>query len=226
MSRPQKYSDSDITAAIQAMVEKGEEINPMRVRMRLGGGNMGRIKAIIGEISNEPSLNASVAPFPDVLLREFQRLSSEASRQVLSVGNKCWTAAWTASASGLREENAALHKRIEDLGRDLSASTDLVAQIKEARDDRERALDTCVREKVELVQNCSSLQSALRNAESDLRAAQRMMDTFERNQRQDRQDIQGLQKRIESLISEIAVLKAKPSESGAQKAFARRKKNN
>jgi chromosome segregation ATPase len=130
-------------------------------------------------------------------------------------------------ASGPREENAAaLHKQIEDLEKDLAASTDLIAQIKEQRDDRERALDTCLREKAELVQNCSRLQSALRNAESDLRAAQRMISTFERNQRQDRQDIQGLQKRIESLISEVAVLKAKPSESGAQKAASARRKNN
>jgi hypothetical protein len=35
-----------------------------------------------------------------------------------------------------------------------------------------------------------------------------VIETFERNQRQHRQDIRDLQKRIEDLVGEVAVLKA------------------
>ena len=40
-------------------------------------------------------------------------------------------------------------------------------------------------ENAKLVQTCEGLRAALRNAESDLRASQRVIDNFERNQRQD-----------------------------------------
>jgi len=40
-----------------------------------------------------------------------------------------------------------------------------------------------IKEKADLAQNVGNLQSALRNAESDFRAAQRLIDSFERNRR-------------------------------------------
>jgi chromosome segregation ATPase len=224
MPRPQKYTDSDIASAIEALVAEGETINPMRVRMRLGGGNVGRIKAVIGERSGDLALNVeSAARLPEALSREFQRLSSEASQQILSVAAKCWAAAWATAASGLRDEGIRLRKHVDGLEKDLAASTDLLAQIEEQRDEKGRALDASTKERAELAQNSGSLQSALRNAESDLRAAQRIIDTFERNQRQDREDIRGLQKRIESLVSEIAVLRARSPDPGAQKTAPRKK---
>ncbi len=198
----------------------------MRVRMRLGGGNVGRIKAVIGERSGDLSLNAeSAARLPEALSREFQRLSSEASQQILSVAAKCWAAAWAMAANGLRDESIRLRKQVDGLEKDLAASTDLLAEIEEQRDEKGRALDASTKEKAGLAQNFGSLQSALRNAESDLRAAQRIIDTFERNQRQDREDIRGLQKRIESLVSEIAVLQARSSAPNVQKVASVRKKS-
>jgi chromosome segregation ATPase len=115
------------------------------------------------------------------LAREFQRLSSETSQHILSVANKCWAIAWNASASGLHDENARLRKRVEGLERDLTASTDFIAQIEGQRDERDRSLSAIAKEKIEFVRVQANLQSALRNAESDLRAAQRVIDAFERN---------------------------------------------
>ena len=108
--------------------------------------------------------------------------------------------------------------------RDLAASTDLIAEVEEQRDDRDQALSALAKEKAELGQVQAGLQSALRNAESDLRAAQRVIDTFERNQRQDRDDIRGLQRRIEELVGEIAALKAKSPESLTAKSRPVRRK--
>jgi predicted nucleic acid-binding Zn-ribbon protein len=73
----------------------------------------------------------------------------------------------------------------------------------------DRAVKRLGKERDELAQNFGGLQSALRNAESDFRAAQRMIDTFERNRREDRDEIRDLQKRIEDLVGEIALLRVK-----------------
>ena len=78
-------------------------------------------------------------------------------------------------------------------------------------DETARALKQLGQEKAELAQGFGSLQSALRNAESDVRAAQRLIDNFERNRREDRDEIRSLQMRIEGLVGEIGALKAKAS---------------
>ena len=75
----------------------------------------------------------------------------------------------------------------------------------------DRAVKQLGNERDELAQNFGGLQSALRNAESDFRAAQRMIDTFERNRREDRDEIRDLQKRIEDLVGEITLLKVRAS---------------
>lgn len=67
-----------------------------------------------------------------------------------------------------------------------------------------------------------SLQSTLSNAESDLRAAQQVIETFERRQRQHRQDSRDLQKRIEDLVGEIAVLGAAVSDPNPPKSRRRK----
>lgn len=225
MPRPQKYTESDILAAIQALEGDGEDINPMRVRMRLGGGNVGRIKAVIKERASKLALEpGSVERLPEALSREFQRLSSEVSQSLLSAATKCWTAALAESGRGPRDENLRLRKQVEALDKDKAASADLLAQVEAQRDERSRAAENDTREMAELARKCTTLQSALRNAESDLRAAQRVIENLERNQRQDREEFRVLQKRIESLVAEIAVLRTKPSDSGAQKPKSIRRK--
>lgn len=193
--------------------------------MRLGGGNVGRIKAAIAAtVGPLVPITEPAARLPDALAHEFQRLSAETSQHILSAANKCWAAAWTASEGSLHKENEKLCKQVQDLERDLAASTDLIAEVEEQRDDRDQALSALAKEKAELGQVQAGLQSALRNAESDLRAAQRVIDTFERNQRQDRDDIRGLQRRIEKLVGEIAALKAKSPESLTAKSRPVRRK--
>ncbi|MGF6313460.1 hypothetical protein ABIB82_007874 [Bradyrhizobium sp. i1.8.4] len=73
-----------------------------------------------------------------------------------------------------------------------------------------------------LSSSVSFLQHAvLRSGGADApRPAQRLIDNFERNQREDRDEIRGLQKRIEGLVGEIGALKGKAS-GGEQKVRAR-----
>lgn len=61
------------------------------------------------------------------------------------------------------------------------------------------------------------------NAESDFGAAQRVIDNFERNQRQDREEIRALQKRIEGQVGKIAVLRARSNMSKPPKAASTRR---
>lgn len=221
MPRPQTYTDDDIAAAIQALAAAGDDVNPMRVRMRLGGGNIGRIKAVIANTLHEPALSAkAAAPPPEMLAREFERMSAEAAQYVLSIGTRCWAAAWAQSAKTVRDENVRQGAQIERLEADVRASSDLIAQMEEQAGERERILDGHLREKADLARTCADVRSTLSKAESDLRAAQQVIETLERNQRQDRQDIRDLQKRIEDLVGEIAVLKAeasKPIPSGSRR---------
>lgn len=226
MARPQKYTDSDIWAAIQVLVAEGEEINPMRVRMRLGGGNIGRIKAIIAERSVELVLQDGLpAQMPEALARDFQRFSADASQQLLSLAVKCWSEAWAASQGAQRDEIPRLGKQIDGLERRLKASTDLLAELEGQRDEKNRALAVAQRERTELAQNYATMQSALRNAESDLRAGQKMIAAFERNQQQDRQEIRSLQERIEGLVAELAALKAQKAVSPTTRNSSSRKKS-
>jgi chromosome segregation ATPase len=210
MPRPQKYTDSEIMAAAQALIVEGGEINPMRVRMRLGGGNVSRIKAVVAKMPPQEPLSASPSGLPQTLVRELQQMSSEASQQFLSVVARYWTS--TLAESGpAREENAALRRQIDGLEREALASSERLAQAERQRDEMDRAVKQLGKERDELAQNFGGLQSALRNAESDFRAAQRMIDTFERNRREDRDEIRDLQKRIEDLVGEIALLRVKAS---------------
>jgi chromosome segregation ATPase len=154
-------------------------------------------------------LSACPAGFPQTLVRELQQVTSEASQQILSVVARYWTSMLAESAGPAREENATLRKQIDGLEREALASSERLAQAESLRDEIDRTLKQVGKERDELAQNFGGLQSALRNAESDFRAAQRMIDTFERNRREDRDEIRHLQKRIEDLVGEIALLRAK-----------------
>ncbi len=224
MPRPQKYTDSDIAAAIQTLVAEGEDVNPMRVRMRLGGGNVRRIKAILADRPAAAPHSGDPSAIPEALSREVQLLFTETSQQIAAFVRKCWEAGSVASATLARHESDRLRQEIAGLQTNLVASTDLVARIKRQGEEQDRALDSGGTENAKLVQTCEGLRGALRNAESDLRAAQRVIDNFERNQRQDREEIRALQKRIEGLVGEIAALKAKSSASKPAKATSTRQK--
>jgi hypothetical protein len=101
-----------------------------------------------------------------------------------------------------------LRKRLEKLQVDFVASNDLIVQIEKEQEETGRELELCKKERDDLAQECGNLRSALRNAESDLRADQEMIETFEHNQQLDRGDIRQLQKRIEELVAELATFKA------------------
>lgn len=211
MSRPQKYTDSEIMAAAQALIAEGEEINPMRVRLRLGGGNVNRIKAIIAAMPRgRVPVQALAADLPGALKRELEHLTTETSREILSVLAKYWAATPTTSTSTMGEENARLRNRVEDLENAGLAASEKIALAESERKEKDAALKQLASERDDLVRNLGTLQSALRNAEADVRAAQRTIDGFERNRREDREQIRDLQKRIEEMIGEIAHLKAKP----------------
>lgn len=220
MSRPQKYTDSEILAAAQALIAEGEEINPMRVRVRLGGGNVNRIKAIIASMPRRrPTSPALAARLPSALKRELQHLTTEISQEILLVLAKYWAATPTTSTSTIGEENVRLRNRIEDLENDALAASERIALAENQRK-KDAAVKQLTIERDDLVRNLGIVQSALRNAEADVRAAQRTIDGFERNRREDREQIRDLQKRIEDLIGEIAGLKAKAS-GAAQRELPR-----
>lgn len=226
MPRPQKYTDSDIAAAIQALTTEGGDVNPMRVRMRLGGGNVRRIKAILADCPRIGPQAGRPTAFPETLLHEAQLLSSETFQQVSALARKCWEAGATTSADNDRHENHRLNREISKLEGRLRTSTELVTRLEKQREENERALNNRDAESAKLSQTCDGLRAALRNAESDLRAAQRVIDTFERNQREDREEARALQTRIEGLVGEVAVLKARPPASTAPKAASARRKGN
>jgi hypothetical protein len=119
-----------------------------------------------------------------------------------------------------REENARLRDRIEDLENDALAVSERIALAESRLKEKDAALKQLTIERDDLVRSLGALQSALRNAEADVRAARRTIDGFERNRREDREQIRDLQKRIEDLIGEIAGLKAKAS-SAAQRELPR-----
>ncbi|MGE3831183.1 MAG: hypothetical protein AB7F76_09345, partial [Parvibaculaceae bacterium] len=113
-----------------------------------------------------------------------------------------------------------LHKHIEALESAAVVASERLVQAEGQRDAADRALKQVTAENADLAKNLANLQAALRNAESDFRAAQRTIDGFERNRREDRDEIRSLQKQIEGLVGEIGALKTKAS-GGQQKVRAR-----
>lgn len=216
MPRPQKYTDSEIVAAAQALIAQGEEINPMRVRMRLGGGNVKRIKTVLAGMPRRRS-HTLAGRLPPALKRELLHLTGEASQEILLLLAKYWAGVPTASTNTMGEENAGPQSRITDLERDGLALSEKLALAESQREETERVMKQVATERDDLARNFSSLQSALRNAEADFRAAQRTIESFERHRREDRQQIRDLHKRIEEMIGEIAQLKTKSAGAPQQK---------
>lgn len=220
MPRPQKYTDSEISAVIQALIAEGVEVNPMRVRMRLGGGNVSRIKAVIAGMPRREAHPCLPPGLPPVLTRELQRVGVEAAQRTLSVVASYLATSPRQSPASVRQGNASLRKHIEALESAAVVASERLIQAEGQRDAADRALKQMTAEKTDLAKTLANLQAALRNAESDFRAAQRTIDGFERNRREDRDEIRSLQKRIEGLVGEISSLKAKAS-GGQQKVRTR-----
>lgn len=209
MPRPQKYTDSEISAVVQALIAEGVEINPMRVRMRLGGGNVSRIKAVIAGMPRREAHPSLPPDLPPLLTRELQRVSAEASQRTLSVVASYLASSPAQSPASARQRNASLRKHVEALESAAVVASERLVQAEAQRDAAESALKQVTAEKAALAKNLANLQAALRNAESDFRAAQRTIDGFERNRREDRDEIRSLQKRIEALVGEVGALRAK-----------------
>lgn len=217
MPRPQTYTDSEIVAAAQALIAEGTEINPMRVRMRLGGGNVGRIKAVLAKLPPRREAYAALhGGLPQALVRELQQMTAGTTQRILSVVARHWVSALDESAGPMQKEDALLRQQVESLAIDAQGFSEKRPKAESKSDDTDRTFKQLNKEKADLEQSLVRLQSALRNAESDFRAAQRIIDSLERNRREDRDEAQNLQRRIEALIGEIATLKAKVP-SGQQK---------
>lgn len=218
MPRPQKYTDSEIVTAAQALIARGEEINPMRVRMRLGGGNVKRIKTVLAGMPRRLSQGPALAGrLPPALKRELLHLTAEASQEILLLLAKYWAGVPTASTNTIGEEHAGPRTRIADLEKDGLALSEKLALAESQREETERGMKQVATERDDLARNFASLQSALRNAEADFRAAQRTIESFERHRREDREQIRDLRKRIEEMIDEIAQLKTKATGAPQQR---------
>lgn len=204
MARPVHYTDSDIRQAIQALAAEGLRVNPSRVRFRLGGGGIARITALVDEHLRQTN-NASSGPdMPEPLTKEFRRAVTQAADNLLKLAQR--SQAQTADVAGdeLRNENATLKSRNRELEALLSAADARSGQHQAEIERQGRELTAAQARVADLVQQCEGLRDAVRNAESDLRASQKVIETFDLNQRRDRDEIRSLHKRVEGLVAELA----------------------
>lgn len=107
---------------------------------------------------------------------------------------KHWQTKLAAVAASLQAENQQLRQDAVTLKAELTAVSH-----------RAQQLETRLQEAM-AQPDAAGLQAALRNAESDLRATQKLIDAFERGQGRDREEIRALQKRMEELVRENASL--------------------
>ncbi|MDA9538801.1 hypothetical protein ACM41_22065 [Bradyrhizobium sp. CCBAU 21362] len=190
----------------------------MRVRMRLGGGNVKRIKTVLAGMPRRLSQGPALAGrLPPTLKRELLHLTAEASQEILLLFAQYWAGVPTASTNTIGEEHAGPRTRIAHLEKDMLALSEKLALAESQREEMERGMKQVAIERDDLARNFASLQSALRNAEADFRAAQRTIESFERHRREDREQIRDLHKRIEEMIGEIAQLKTKATGAPQQR---------
>lgn len=207
MPRPQKYSDEDIAEAIDSLIGEGKEVNPSRVKHLLGGGNIERIKAVI-EQKSVGSRNAAAdsSDFPPAMMAELRRYNDRGAEEILRLAARLWQSACDELSRGQEKESIVLRRRISDLEEKLVEAD---RQLEQATSATQRESGTFTTENKQLVEQCARLKEALRNAESDVRASEKTIMVLERTQRQDRDEIRSLQKRVEELVAELATAKAK-----------------
>jgi chromosome segregation ATPase len=125
-----------------------------------------RIKAIIAGMPRQEKLPALPSDLPQTLVRKLQHVTSEASQQIRRSSPDTGQAR-LGSAGPAREENARLRKQVEDLENEVLTSAERLGRAESQHDETGRALKQLGQEKADLAQSLGSLQSALRNAESD-----------------------------------------------------------
>tara|TARA_B100000614_G_scaffold257911_1_gene279072 strand:+ start:1030 stop:1656 length:627 start_codon:yes stop_codon:yes gene_type:complete len=207
MPRPPKYTDDDIAEAIDSLIAEGKEVNPSRVKQRLGGGNIERIKGVMDRRNVDPSdVEGDTPDLPPTMLAELKRHNNQSLKGIQQLAAKLWQSACDEASKGQKNESAALRNRISDLEEKLSKADRRLEQV---TSEAHRESETSTNENSQLVEQCEQLKEALRNAESDLRASERTITILERTQRQDREEIRSLQKRVEELVAELATIKAK-----------------
>jgi len=207
MPRPPKYTDDNIAEAIDSLIGEGKEVNPSRVKHLLGGGNIERIKAVIDRRGVGPrSVKADTPDLPPSMMAELRRHSDQSFEEIRRLAAKLWRSACDEASKGKQNESAALRSRVFDLEEKLSEAD---RQLQQVASEAHRESGTLTIENRQLVDQCGQLKEALRNAESDVRASEKTIAVLERTQRQDREEIRSLQKRVEELVAELATIKAK-----------------
>ena len=207
MSRPPKYTDDDIAEAIASLTGEGKEVNPSRVKHLLGGGNIERIKAVIDRKGRGlGSAEADMPELPPSMMAELGRHSDRSADELRRLAERLWQSAREEASKGLQKECAALRSRVHELEEELSEAS---RQLQQAVPERLSEGGTVTNENSELVEQSERLKEALRNAESDVRASGKTIAILERTQRQDREEIRALHSRVEELVAELAVIRAK-----------------
>lgn len=207
MPRPPKYTDDDIAEAIESLISEGKEVNPSRVKHLLGGGNIERIKGVIDRRGVGPrSAEADTPDLPPSMMAELRRHNDQSIDEIRRLAAKLWRSACDEASKGKQNEINALRSRVFDLEEKLSEAD---RQLQQVASEAHRESGTLMIENRQLVDQCGQLKEALRNAEGDVRASEKTISVLERTQRQDREEIRSLQKRVEELVAEIATIKAK-----------------
>ncbi|MCY3760739.1 MAG: DNA-binding protein [Gemmatimonadetes bacterium] len=205
MARPPKYTDDDITEAIDSLIDEGKKVNPSRVKHLLGGGNIKRIRAVIDQRSTSSrSTEADMPDLPPSIMEELGRYNEQSADDLRGLAARLWQSAREEVAKDLQNECAAVRGHVLSLEEELSeANRQLQGAIPEAL--RERGSSTSGYSQLEAQRE--QLKEALRNAESDLRASGKTIAILERTQRQDREEIRSLHNRVEELVAELAGIK-------------------
>ena len=210
MPRPPKYTDDDIAEAINSLIVEGKEINPSRIKQRLGGGNVERIKAIIDRRSIDPgAAGLRETDLPPPVLAELMRHNDQSRKETQQLVTKLWQSALDEARKGKQDESASLRDRLSELEEALSRSNDSTRELERINSELRREREKVTKDRDELSEQCRQSTAALRNAESDLRASERVISVLERSQRQDRDEIRSLQKRVEELLTELTSIRMK-----------------
>lgn len=208
MPRPPKYSDTDISNAIQSLVAKGEAVNPTRVRAVLGGGSATRIRAVLEKYAADTETGATASGMPNALRRLAQGESAKAVEQVISLVHRCWSIARDEAAATVQADSSSRDEQVSLLTTDLAAADDRCLRAEQERDRLATELEVIATKRDVLERERDSLAEALRNAESDLRAMRMAIGHFENSQRRDRDEVRTLQRRVEGLLVELTALRA------------------
>lgn len=210
MPRPPKYTDDDIAGAIDSLIGEGKEVNPSRIKQRLGGGNIERIKAVIDRRGVDPGVaEQGGIDLPPPVLAELRRHNDQSQKVIQRLVTELWNSARDEAQKGKRDEGASLRGRILELEKELSRSNGSVRELERNNSKERQEREKVTKDRNELSEQCRQLTAALRNAESDLRASERVISVLERSQRQDRDEIRSLQKRVEELLTELTSIRMK-----------------